>query len=243
MLFHAALVVIICEWLCARNGCVPVRTIQNLGLPAVAAMSIPKILSVCMVVVSLGAAAGSPVMAQRIANGDFEAVTAGAFDSWTSSPDSGVAIASAAPTVVDGNHSATLAAGGGLLWQTVSSDGIRHFAMEFDLAVLDTASTDVRSFGVVTYSTAGGSHSGADNIDSIRVYATAVLAQRISPPVRDGGVHRPRERYNQSFAWHSSAGRRAVLWQIRTRNSCTDCRRAGLSRVPQQERATRHAVA
>ena len=34
-----------------------------------------------------------------------------------------------------------------------------------------------------------------------------------------------------------------VLWQIRTRNSCTDCRRAGLSRVPEQERATRHAVA
>ena len=73
--------------------------------------------------------------------------------------------------------------------------------------------------------------------------APAVLAHRISPPVRGGGMHRPKERYDQSFAWHSSARRRAVLWHIRTRNRCTDCRRAGLWRVPQQERVTRHAVA
>ena len=112
-------------------------------------------------------------MAGRMANGDFEAVTAGAFDSWTSSSGSGVASASAAPTVVGGNCSARLAAGGGLLSQTVSTDGIRHFAMEMDFAVLDTASTGVRSLSVVTYSAAGGSHSGSDNIDSIRVYTTA----------------------------------------------------------------------
>ena len=136
-------------------------------------MSPSKILSVCVVVASVAAATGSPVMAQQIANGDFEAVTAGAFDSWTSSPGSGVASASAVPTVVGGNYSAKLAAGGGLLSQTVSTDGIRHFAMEMDFAVLDTASTVVRSLSVVTYSTAGGSHSGSDNIDSIRVYTTA----------------------------------------------------------------------
>ena len=136
-------------------------------------MSPSKILSVCVVVASVAAATGSPVMAQQIANGDFEAVTAGAFDSWTSSPGSGVASASAVPTVVGGNCSAQLAAGGGLLSQTVSTDGIRHFAMEMDFAVLDTASTGVRSLSVVTYSTTGGSHSGSDNIDSIRVYTTA----------------------------------------------------------------------
>ena len=121
----------------------------------------------------VAAAIGSPVMAQRIANGGFEAATGGAFDSWTSSPGSGVASASAAPTVVGGNYSAKMVAGGGLLSQTVSTDGIRHFTMEMDFAVLDTISTGVRSLGVVTYSTAGGSHSGSDNIDSIRVYTTA----------------------------------------------------------------------
>ncbi|MBL7042353.1 MAG: PD40 domain-containing protein [Pirellulaceae bacterium] len=118
-------------------------------------------------------------MAGRIVNGDFEAVTGGELDSWTSSPGSGVASASVAPTVVGGKHSAKLAAGGGLLWQTVSTDGIRHFAIEMDFAVLDTASTDVRSFSVVTYSTAGGSHNGSDNIDSIRVYTTAANRQEI----------------------------------------------------------------
>jgi len=142
-------------------------------------MSPSRILTVCVVVASVAAAAGSPVMAGRIANGDFEAVTAGVFDSWTCSPGPEVASASAAPTVVGGNYSARLAAGGGLLSQTVSTDGIRHFAIEMDFAVLDTASTDVRSLGVVTYSTAGGSHSGSDNIDSIRVYTTAANRHEI----------------------------------------------------------------
>jgi len=136
-------------------------------------MSPSRVLSVCVIVVSLAAATGSPVMAGRIANGDFEAVTAGAFDSWTTTPGSGVASASAAPTVLGGISSAKLAAGGGFLLQTVGTDGIRHFAMEMDFAVLDTASTGVRSLGVVTYSTEGVAHSGSDNIDSIRVYTTA----------------------------------------------------------------------
>lgn len=136
-------------------------------------------LFVCMVVAGIATASGSPVLARQIANGDFEAVTSGTFDSWTSSPESGVASASAAPTIVGGKYSAKLAAGGGLLWQTVSADGIRHFAVEMDFAVLDTALTDVRSFSVVTFSTANGSHSGAENIDSIRVYTTAANRHEI----------------------------------------------------------------
>ena len=138
-----------------------------------------RVLSVCVVVVSLAAATGLPVMAQRIANGDFEAVTARAFDSWTTTPGSGVASASAAPTVLGGISSAKLAAGGGFLLQTVDTDGIRHFAMELDFAVLDTASIGVRSLGVVTYSTEGVAHSGSDNIDSIRVYTTAANRHEI----------------------------------------------------------------
>jgi len=118
-------------------------------------------------------------MSQRIANGDFEAATAGAFDFWTSAPGPEVASVVAAPTVIGGKRSAKLAAGGGFLLQTVSTDGIRHFAMEMDFAVLATASTGVRSFGVVTYSTAGVSHSGADNIDSVRVYTTAANRHQI----------------------------------------------------------------
>ncbi len=129
---------------------------------------------------------GSPVVAQRIANGDFEAVTAGAFDSWASSPGSGVASVSETPTVVGGNYSAKMVAGGGLLSQTVSTDGIRHFAMEMDFAVLDAVSTGVRSLSVVTYSTAGGSHSGSDNIDSIRVYTTPGNRHQIQVYSRSG---------------------------------------------------------
>ena len=138
-----------------------------------------RTLSACLVVASLAAAVGSSVMAQCVVNGDFEAVTAGAFDSWTSTPGSGVASTSAGPTVIGGSRSARLLAHGGFLLQTVSTDGIRHFAMEMDFAVLDTASTGVRSFGVVTYSTAGVSHSGSDNIDSVRVFTTAANGHEI----------------------------------------------------------------
>jgi hypothetical protein len=134
------------------------------------------------------AATGSPVMSQRIANGDFEAVTAGAFDSWSATPGSGVASLSAAPTVIGGDHSARLLARGGSLLQTVGADGIRHFAVEMDFAVLDTASTGVRSLGVVTYSTTDTSHSGSDNIDSIRVFTTA--ANRHEIQVYDKGGFR-----------------------------------------------------
>ena len=135
--------------------------------------SVLRILSVCLLVASFTATTGSPVMAQRIANGDFETVTEEAFDSWATSSGSDVASASVAPTVVGGNFSAKLAAGGGSLLQTVDPDGAAHFAVEMDFAVLDTVSTGVRSLGVVTYSTDNAAHSGADNIDSIRVFTTA----------------------------------------------------------------------
>ncbi|HJN09240.1 MAG TPA: hypothetical protein QF564_11160 [Pirellulaceae bacterium] len=119
------------------------------------------------------------VRAELIANGDFEAVTEGAFDSWTATSRSAVAPASAAPTVIDGSHSARLLARGGMLLQTVGSNGSRHFELEVDFAVLDTAETGVRSFGVVTYSTTGVSHSGSDNVDSVRVYTTAANRHEI----------------------------------------------------------------
>ena len=132
-----------------------------------------KSLSVCLVVANLAVTCGLSVAGELIVNGGFETITAGAFGSWSPTPGSGVASATAAPTVIGGNHSARLLSGSGVLLQRVSSDGIRHFAMELDFAVLDTASTGVRSFGIVTYSTTGTSHSGSDNIDSIRVYTTA----------------------------------------------------------------------
>ena len=120
-----------------------------------------------------------PVGAELVANGDFELSAKEAFDSWIFTPGSGVASVSAAPAVIGGESSAKLAAAGGFLLQTVSTYGIRDFALELDFAVLDTASTGIRSFGVVTYSTADGSHNGSDNIDSIRVYATAANRHQI----------------------------------------------------------------
>lgn len=132
-----------------------------------------EILAVCLVVASPAASAGPLHTAQCVVNGDFEAVAAGAFESWRSAPGSEAASASAAPTVIGEGRSARLLAHGGFLLQPVGTDGIRHFALEMDFAVLDTASTGVRSFGVVTYSTADVAHSGSDNIDSIRVFTTA----------------------------------------------------------------------
>ena len=123
--------------------------------------------------------ADSLIGTELVANGDFEESAKGAFDAWTSSPKPGVASASAAPTVITGNCSAKLAAGGGFLLQAVSSHGIRDFALELDFAVLDTASTGVRSFGVLTNSTEGVAHSGSDNIDSIRVFTTAANKHEI----------------------------------------------------------------
>ena len=186
LLFHATLEVILIKDSSARKRCVPGRALENPGLPAATAMSTSKMLFVCLVVVSAAAAAGSPVKTQLIANGGFETVAAGTFDSWTSSPGSGVASASAAPTVIGGSHSARLLAGGGSLLQTVSTDGIGNFAMELDFAVLDTASTGLRSFGIVTYSAAGVAHSGSDNIDSIRVYTTPANRHQIQV-YGDGG--------------------------------------------------------
>ena len=142
-------------------------------------MSSSRVLSVWVLAANVAAAADSPAIAQLIANGGFEAVAAGAFGSWTRSPGLGIASASVAPTVLSGKCSARLAAGGGLLSQTVSTDGIRHFVMEMDFAVLATPLTGVRSLSVVTYSTAAGSHSGSDNIDSIRVYTAAANRHEI----------------------------------------------------------------
>ncbi|MCP4644085.1 MAG: hypothetical protein GY851_26820 [bacterium] len=124
-------------------------------------------------------APGSSVASELIANGDFEEVGAEAFDSWTSTPGPEVACTSVAPTVIEGKSSARLAAGSGTLLQTVGADGVLHFAMELDFAVLDTTSTGVRSLGVVTYSTEGVTHSGSDNIDSIRVFTTAANRHQI----------------------------------------------------------------
>ena len=60
----------------------------------------------------------APVGAELVANGDFERNAKEALDSWTFSPGSGVASASAAPAVIGGDASAKLAAGGGFLLQT-----------------------------------------------------------------------------------------------------------------------------
>jgi len=128
---------------------------------------------------ALGSFGPTEVEAKLIRNGDFEAVTAGAFDSWKSSPGSGVASASTAPTVIGGKRSAKLHSRGGSLLQTVSTEGIRHFAMELDLAVLDNPAIGARSFSIATYSTTGVSHSGADNIDSVRVFTTAANRHEI----------------------------------------------------------------
>ena len=129
--------------------------------------------------------ADSLIGTELVANGDFEKSEKGTFDAWTSNPKPGVASPSAAPTVIGGDSSAKLAAGGGFLLQSVSTHSIRHFALELGFAVLDTASTGVRSFGVLTYSTEGVTHSGPDNIDSIRVFTTA--AKRHEIQVFDNG--------------------------------------------------------
>ena len=103
-------------------------------MSAVTAMS--RILAVCLAVASPTAVAGSSDTAECLVNGDFEAGAAGAFDSWRSAPGLGAASASAGPCAIGGNRSARLLAHGGFLLQTVSTDGIRHFAMEMDFAAL-----------------------------------------------------------------------------------------------------------
>ncbi len=122
---------------------------------------------------SAAAAAAVPLETELVDNGGFEQHAGEAFDSWTPSRKGRVASASVAPSVVDGKRSAKLTHGGGFLLQTVCTEGVAHFTLELDFAVLDTASSGVRSFGLVTYATTDGSHNGADNIDSIRVYTTA----------------------------------------------------------------------
>ena len=136
-------------------------------------MAMSKTLYMCLVVVILATTRGSPLLAQRVMNGGFETVSDDGFASWTSLPGPGVASATRAPTVLDGASSARLAAGGGFLLQTVSSEGVRHFVLEMDIAVLDTASAGIRSLSMVTYSTTGLKPSGSANIDSIRVFSTA----------------------------------------------------------------------
>jgi arylsulfatase A-like enzyme len=125
------------------------------------------------------ASVDSLIGTELVANGDCEKGEEGAFESWTSGSKPGVASPSAAPSVIDGDCSAKLAAGGGFLLQTISHHGIGNFVLELDLAVLDTASTAVRSFGVVTYSTEGIAISGSHNIDSIRVITTAANRHEI----------------------------------------------------------------
>ena len=111
--------------------------------------------------------------AELLANGDFEAVDAGAFASWESTPGPEAVGASAAPAVIGGRSSAKMAAEGGSLLQDVAPDGISNFSMELDFAVLDTAEPGVRSLSIVTYAAEGVSPSGSSIVDSIRIYTTA----------------------------------------------------------------------
>ena len=131
------------------------------------------------------AKADPPIGTELATNGDFEKSDQGTLDAWTSTPKPGAALASAAPTVISGDRSAKLAAGGGFLLQSISTKGISNFALELDFAVLDTAKTGVRSFGVLTGSTDGIAHSGSDSVDSVRVFTTA--ANRHEIQVFDNG--------------------------------------------------------
>ncbi len=117
--------------------------------------------------------ADSPIGTELVSNGDFEKHENGTFHSWTPSPRPGVAPSSAAPTVLSGKISAKMAAEGGFLWQTVSAKGLRDFALELDFAVLDTSSTGVRSFGILTNSANYLAHRSSDGVNSIRVFSTA----------------------------------------------------------------------
>lgn len=91
-------------------------------------------------------------MAGLIANGDFEAVTAGKFDSWNYDPSTKqIASPSTTPTVIGGNHSARLLYGstnGGFLDQTVSTEGLSEFTIELDFAILDIGTPGLRTLGL-----------------------------------------------------------------------------------------------
>ncbi len=128
--------------------------------------------------VALAAATDAPLRADMIVNGGFESVVGGTFDSWTYVPATSgglVALSTSAPTAVDGTSARLLfgSTNGGTLMQTVSDTGVSDFVLDVDFAVLSTSSTGIRTFSLVTYQNPGGPHSGADNIDSLRVWTTA----------------------------------------------------------------------
>ena len=118
------------------------------------------------------AKADPPMGTELVSNGDFEKNEKGSFPSWSPSPRPGVAPPSAAPTVLSGKLSTKMAAEGGFLWQTVSANGLRDFALELDFAVLDTSSTGVRSFGILTNSKNSLAYRGSNGVNSIRVFST-----------------------------------------------------------------------
>ena len=132
-----------------------------------------RIRSVCLIAVAIAMLAGPSTLAQQIVNGDFETTASGTLASWTTTPRASAASPTAKPTVLGGASSARLLAGGGFLLQTVSAEGVPHYAMEMDFAILDTASAGIRSLSIVTYSAAEPKPKSSDNIDSIRVYSTS----------------------------------------------------------------------
>ena len=92
-----------------------------------------------MVLVCFAAVISSPAMGEMVANGDFETLkVSGHFLDWYYNGTT-VDEVSSSPSVISDTYSARLKHGTGLLSQTISSEGLSNFELEFDFAVLDNA--------------------------------------------------------------------------------------------------------
>ena len=134
-------------------------------------MCMSRFVSVALVSICLGLVAGAAVAEEAILNGDFEAVTAGAFDSWVYGSTGAAGDYNTA--ALAGSHSASITAGDNAIWQTVSEDGLTDFSWELDFAVLPFT-TGSRSLHATTYFTEP-SNPYSGNIDSIRVVASGQI--------------------------------------------------------------------
>ena len=112
-----------------------------------------------------------PTGESLLVNGDYEAVTAGSFDSWDYyTPGS----ATTAATPLDGSSSASIVASEGGLSQQITDGKIADFHWELDFAALPFSSGS-RSLHVTTYETDPSVDPVAGNIDSIRLAASGEI--------------------------------------------------------------------
>ena len=125
-----------------------------------------KIFSITFVAVCVALFTGGAVAQELIANGDFELVTSGTFDSWNYNTTDSVSVFSS--PALDGTYSANANYGTGAIWQQVDDGfGLTDFTWELDFATLPFY-TGTRSLHVATYFT-DPSNLNFGNLDSVRL--------------------------------------------------------------------------